>query len=143
MVRKNSKTVDPDLLDIEKLTADQLEALCLLAAGRAKSQISETTGFSMSTLERWVKIPEFKSLLNKALYEKYKGVVAELIIGSKNAVKELDNIISNANTPSKTKVSAINVMLTHASKGKELLIDERLENIEKALEQYGKSSPKA
>lgn len=133
MVVKKSVDRDVENLDIDKLTNSQIQALTLLAAGYTKDAVCEKLDISQTTIDRWCRIPEFKKLKNRAMLESYNTAVAEMMLHSKNAVIELNKIIMDAKTPPKTKISAIHIMLTHASKGKDILIEERLERIEEML----------
>jgi hypothetical protein len=118
--------------DLE-ITPIQMQALCLLAAGNTKAEVSKIKNISASTLERWCKLPDFNKLLKKSVIDCYNAALAELCEGAKDAVKELRNIITSEKTPVRVKVQAINVLLTNAARAKDLILEERLESLENDL----------
>lgn len=116
------------------LTPVQNEALCLLAAGYSRDEVATKTGVSKSTINRWATEPDFKKMLRNAVTRVYDAAIAELVSGSRQAAKELKEIITDPDTPKRVKVSAIQVLLTTAAKVKESELEERLEAIEAALD---------
>lgn len=124
----------PPKFDPEQLTPLQYRALSQIAAGYSNSETAKTQGISIKTIEQWRKLPKFKQLLREALSECFDAAVAELVIHSQRAARELNFIIQDPNTPSRVRVSAITAMLTFASKAKEAHLESRLEQLEKLLE---------
>ncbi|MCC5661827.1 hypothetical protein LC608_33760 [Nostoc sp. XA010] len=116
------------------LTPIQNEALCLLAAGYPREEVSARTGVSKSTINRWATEPDFKTMLRDAVVKVYDAAIAELVSGSRQAAQELKAIITDPDTPKRVKVSAIQVLLTTAAKAKDSVLEERLEAIEVALD---------
>ncbi|MBW4435368.1 MAG: hypothetical protein KME28_27580 [Pelatocladus maniniholoensis HA4357-MV3] len=116
------------------LSYTQCEALVLLAAGYTDEEVAAKTVVAKSTIARWRKSPEFERLLKQAQLKYIDSALAELVKGAKEAVKELNNIITDPDVPSRTKVSAISVLLTHIVKMREMDLEERLERIEVILD---------
>jgi hypothetical protein len=59
-------------------------------------------------------------MLNRALQSTFDAAIAELVANSVFAAQELNAIIRNPNIPSRTRVSAIDLLLKNASKVKEM-----------------------
>lgn len=121
------------MVDIKPLTPIQNQALCLLASGFPAETVAKSTGVSRRTIDRWSKHPEFNRLLRESVAKVFDIAIAELVNGSRQAAQELKNIISDPDVPSKTKVSAINVLLTNAARAKDSILEERLEKLEIVL----------
>jgi hypothetical protein len=119
---------------MENLSYTQAQALTLLASGYNKKEVCKKVSVTESTLERWMKYPEYRKLLANAMMTCYNAALAELIEGSRIAAIKLKEIILDDAIPAKTKIQAINVLLTHAGKARDLMIEERLERIENILE---------
>lgn len=116
------------------LTYTQCEALVLLAAGYTDDEVAEKTVVAKSTIIRWKKSPEFERLLKQAQLKYIDSALAELVKGAKEAVQELNNIITDSDVPSRTKVSAISVLLSHIVKMREVDLEERLERLEEIVD---------
>lgn len=114
---------------MEALTPRQNQALCLLAAGYTLDEVVAETGVPKRTLTRW-KGKKFKQQLQEAVAATYDAAVAELVSGSREAAQELKRIIADPDIPSKTKVTAINVLLNNAARAKESILEQRLERLE-------------
>lgn len=112
------------------LSYTQCEALVLLAAGYTDEEVAEKTVVDRKTIGRWKKSPEFERLLKGAQLKLIDSALAELIKGAREAVKVLNDIITDPDVPSRTKVSAIAVLLTHIVKMREIDLEERLERLE-------------
>ncbi|MBW4450644.1 MAG: hypothetical protein KME38_28400 [Spirirestis rafaelensis WJT71-NPBG6] len=119
---------------MEELTPTQNQALCLLAAGYDKHEVANISGITIRTLDRWRKNPKFDKLLKQAIRKTYDACIAELVSGSRDAARTLKSIISDSDVPSRVKVTAIQVLLTNASKVKDDLLEERLEAVEALLD---------
>jgi len=119
---------------VEEISPNQNRALCLLAAGYSAEEIAKSLGVSRRTIDNWKKLPNFKKLLRKAIGETYDAAIAELVCGSREAAIELKTIISDPETPRAVKVRAISVLLGTAAKVKDLELEERLESLEKFIE---------
>lgn len=118
---------------MKDLTPNQTKALCMLAANHCRDEVAEACGITTRTLDKWKQLENFQDLLRKAVAATYDAAVAELVLGSQAAARELRMLIIDPDTPGRTKVSAISVLLTNAAKAKEHLLEERLERIEVSL----------
>lgn len=119
---------------MEELTPIQNQALCLLAAGYNKQEVASLTEINTRTLTRWEKEPNFKKMLKEAVAKIYDAAIAELVSGSREAARQLKNIIHDPDVPSRVKVTAIQVLLNNAAKAKDDLLEERLEAVEALLD---------
>lgn len=108
------------LIDIlEELTPIQNQALCLLAAGYSKQEVSTLTDIHIRTIIRWGKEPNFKKMLKEAVAKTYDSAIAELCSGAREAARKLKDIIDDPDVPSRVKVTAIQVLLNNAAKAKD------------------------
>ena len=104
----------------DKLSPNQNKALCHLVAGRSIDEVAELTGVSSRTINRWKANPLFRKILNQALQSTFDAAIAELVANSVFAAQELNAIIRNPDVPSRTRVSAIDLLLKNASRVKEM-----------------------
>jgi hypothetical protein len=122
-----------NIFAVKDLTPNQTKALCMLAANHCRDEVAQACGITTRTLDKWKQLENFQELLRKAVAATYDAAVAELVLGSQAAARELRMLIIDPDTPGRTKVSAISVLLTNAAKAKEHLLEERLERIEVSL----------
>lgn len=115
------------------LSPNQARCLCLIAAGRSREEAAKETGVSVSTVDKWSAKAEFREMLNKAVSEVFDAALAELVSSSQLAARELKNIILDPDVPSRTKVSAIQVLLSNAAHVKNYILESRIEAIESSL----------
>lgn len=115
---------------MEALTPIQNQALCLLAAGYTIDEVVAETGVGKRSLCRWKNEPKFKEKLQEAVTKTYDTAVAELVSGSREAARELKRIISDPDVSSKTKITAINVLLSNAARAKDTVLEQRIEKLE-------------
>jgi hypothetical protein len=118
----------------DDLTPQQYRALTQLAAGYSNMTVAKNSNVTVKTIEGWRKLPKFKQLLREALAQCFDAAIAELVLHSQQAAKELNRIALDPDTPSRVKVSAITAMLTFASRAKDAHLESRLEILEKQLE---------
>jgi hypothetical protein len=117
-----------------ELTPKQAIALTHLVAGATNGEAAKAAGVSKRSVEAWKALPEFKKHLKVAVNQMLDESLAELVLGSKAAVKELNTIIADEETPTRTKLSAISILLSNAAKVRDWYLEERLESIESALD---------
>ncbi|NEQ19571.1 MAG: hypothetical protein F6K28_08155 [Microcoleus sp. SIO2G3] len=118
---------------VKDLTPNQTKALCMLAANYSREEVAQVCGITTRTLDIWKKEETFQELLKKAVAATYDAAIAELVLNSQMAARELRNLILDPDTPGRTKVSAISVLLSNAIKAKEALLEQRLERVEEFL----------
>ncbi|WP_414589130.1 hypothetical protein [Scytonema sp. PCC 10023] len=118
---------------MKDLTPNQMKALCMLAANYDRHEVAQACDITTRTLDKWRRLENFQELLRKAVVATYDAAISELVLGCQESAKELRKIILDPDTPSRTKVSAISVLLTNAAKAKEHLLEDRLERIEASL----------
>ena len=121
-------------LSPEELTPQQYRAITLIAAGYSNTEVAQESNLSVKTIENWRKLPHFKKLLREALSQCFDAAIAELVLNSQKAARELNKIALDSETPARVRVSAITAMLTFASKAKEAHLESRLEILELQLE---------
>jgi transposase-like protein len=100
------------------LSVKENRALCLMAAGHDLKDIALEIGINRQVLYRWKNQPNFQKMLNKAVADAYDSAVAELAANAKFASSELIKIIQNVDTPTRVRVSAIELVFKYADKAK-------------------------
>lgn len=115
---------------MDELSVRQYRALCCLLAGGTQEEAAREADCSVSSIEKWKKKPGFSKLLKESIAKVYDAALAELTLGAMSAAKALREIIDDAETPSRVKISAIATLLSHAEKAKQFAIEERLERLE-------------
>ena len=88
---------------------------------------------SVAAVKKWKQNSNFKRKLKDAIVKVYEAALAEVVLGAKDAIRELNFIITNPETSDRVKVTAIGTLLTHAANAKQLVIDERVSALEAAL----------
>jgi hypothetical protein len=104
---------------MEELSHTQYKAITMLVAGYTFKEVASKTGVAVKTIERWRKLPTFKNLVQESQLKCFESAIAELVVESRKAAKELNLIIKDCDTPTRVKVSAISTLLTFASKIKD------------------------
>jgi transposase-like protein len=80
---------DPTASEKEELTGKQLQAALLLAKGATIVNAAKDLGISEKTLDRWKKLPTFKTALRQAEDELYSDVLARLKREASGAIDTL------------------------------------------------------
>jgi hypothetical protein len=119
---------------LEELTPKQCIALTSLAAGASNKEAAEAAGVALRTIESWKSKPHFQGMLRTAVNKMLDAALAELVAGSQEAAKELRGIITNPETPSRIKVTAIGVLFDNAVKVKNWHLEDRLTRVEVVLD---------
>ena len=117
----------------DNLHYQQYRALCVLIAGGSVEAAAQAGEVSVAAIKKWKQHPTFKRKLKDAIVKVYDAALAEIVLGAKDAVRELNSIIINPETSDRVKVTAIGTLLTHAANAKQLVIDERVAALEVAL----------
>ncbi|OUL23820.1 hypothetical protein BV378_20620 [Nostoc sp. RF31YmG] len=102
----------------ESLTVLEARAITLLTSGYSQRDVAIKLGLTPVTLTNWSKTERFKNARKQAIETLYNAAMGELTDGMQLACRELLTIIEDPNTPQKTKISAINVMLNHISRNR-------------------------
>jgi transcriptional regulator with XRE-family HTH domain len=102
----------------ESLTVQESKAVALLIAGYSARDVAIKLKVTPETITNWHKNERFKTAKKQALDTLYNAAMAEMVDGMQLACRELIAIIENPDTPQKTKISAINVLLNHVSRNR-------------------------
>ncbi len=119
---------------MDELNISQYRALCGLASGMTISEAAQIAGVSASSIDKWKRQPEFQKQLRESINRVFEASQARLVLGAQEAVDELRQIINDSDVSAKTRLSAINILLTQASKCRDFLLEQRLERIESLIE---------
>ena len=92
-------------------------------------------GVGVTTLMRWMKLPEFQTAYREARRAAYGQSIARLQQATTAAVSTLLKIMVDTNSPASTRVRAADSVLNHATKANETEdIDVRVTELERAAE---------
>jgi transcriptional regulator with XRE-family HTH domain len=117
----------------ESLNYQQYKAVAMLAAGCGRDEIAKELKVSLPTVNKWAEREDFKVTLRDALSRIFDAAISELMLSTQDAIKELNKLALDPDTPARTRVSAINTILTFTFKAKELQLEERIEALEKMV----------
>lgn len=120
---------------MDDFSPKQYKALLHLAAGATNKEAAEASDVALRTIESWKNRDDFQAKLRRAITRVYDGAIAELVLGAQDAAKELRRMISDEDLPARTRLGAINTLLTHAAKAREATLEQRLENLEGLLDE--------
>lgn len=128
---KSDEELTPDLTPL------QYQALTQILAGYSTATVAKSTGMTIKSIERWRRLPRFKALMREAMSAMFMAAVAEIVLHSQQAAKELCLIALDSDVPSRIRVSAITAMLNIAGKAHDTYLQTRLEKLEEGLNYYG------
>ncbi|MCV3214504.1 hypothetical protein OGM63_13445 [Plectonema radiosum NIES-515] len=119
------------------MTPLQYSALTQILAGYSTATVAKNTGLTIKSIERWRQLPRFKALMREAMSAMFTAAVAEIVLHSQQAAKELCMIALDSEVPSRVRVSAITAMLNVAGKAHDAHLQSRLEKLEEEINYYG------
>lgn len=118
--------------DEPKLSTKQLLAVQSLATGSTIGEAALHAKVTDSTVDRWLKLPEFRETIQEAKRDIYGSAIAQIVSACTTAVETLQEIAKDKKATTGARVSAAKVILETAYKG---LAHEDLEARIKALEE--------
>jgi hypothetical protein len=96
-------------------------------------EAARTAGVGVSTLRRWLRLPEFEDAYRKARRDAFSQSTARLQQASSAAVSTLLKVMVDTTSPASSRVRAADSVLDHAVKAIELEdIEARIEALERA-----------
>jgi len=101
---------------MEFLNSNHRDAILMLTAGRSTKEISVKLGVTQRCIELWKNDPDFASLLRESCTKAFEASHAELMLHTQKAVFELQNILDDPDTPTRLRLSAIQIMLQYGLK---------------------------
>lgn len=107
----------------------------MLAAGYPDKEVAEQCDVCTKTITRWKARGDFQKLLRESSARMFDAAISELCLGSIEAARELRRIVNDPDTPSRTKIAAIQCLLTMASRAKDESLERRIEAIEATLDE--------
>src|SRR5450631_4242647 len=108
---KEQQQDKPVVLSPKQHRAIQVLLLCF-----TKEKAAEELGINVTTLWRWLKIPEFKDALREAQREANSQTNARLQQSAPLAVNTLLRVISSPDTPASSKVQASRTIILLSQK---------------------------
>jgi hypothetical protein len=116
-----------------KLPHKQEAAITALLTQRNLDEAARTAGVGVSTLRRWLRLPEFEDAYRKARRDAFSQSTARLQQASSAAVSTLLKVMVDTTSPASSRVRAADSVLDHAVKAIELEdIEARIEVLERA-----------
>lgn len=113
-----------------RLEAKHKAAILLFVAGNSQREIARRLEVSQGTVSYWRNDFDFNHALQQAFSYAYDDAINKLAAISLKAVEELDVLISSEDTPTKFKLQAISLILTHGEKAKQYQLEHRLQRLE-------------
>lgn len=113
------------------LQAIHYEAIQLIVSGKQKSLIAKQIKVHPGTIYKWEQDEDFQLALQKTFSNIYGESINKLASTALRAAQELEDIICDAEAPTKYKLQAISLVLTHGEKVKNYQLETRLEQLEK------------
>lgn len=95
-------------------TPSQRRALAALAAGKSKSEAAAVAKISGRTLDRWLAIPEFRRLLDRAGDEALSLAARQLLGKVEDAAATLVDIAADKDAAAGVRVRAASQIITMA-----------------------------
>jgi hypothetical protein len=112
------------------------EAVLALLTHRSMEEAAKSVDIDVSTLFRWMKVPEFEAAYREARRAAFRQSVARLQQASSTAVTALLKVLVDPATPASSRVRAADVILDHSAKAIELEdIEARVAQLERAAEE--------
>jgi hypothetical protein len=116
-------------------------AISALLISRNLEEAARSVGISLSTLIRWMRLPEFDKAYRDARRSAFSQSVARLQQASGAAVTVLLKVLLDPRTPPGTKVRAADSVLDHAAEAIELEdIEPRIADLERVAADKAKAS---
>lgn len=123
--------------DRKGLSAKQVQALPIFASNSNIEEACNLVGISRNCFYDWMKLPQFKSELQKLRSELVESAVSELKINARNAASTLVKLMERDDSPSVQR-SAANDILNHVMKFQEMMeIEQRVSALEQQLKSGG------
>jgi phage terminase small subunit len=123
----------------EKITRCQDKAIMALLTCETIAQAAAVAGVSESTLLRWLKDPSFKAAYLEVRREAVSQAVSQLQRLSSEAVRTLQEVMSDTEAKHTARVTAARTVLDMAIKGVEIEdLQARLEELEEAAGSNGR-----
>lgn len=109
------------------------EAITALLSHRNTEDAARAVGIAVTTLLRWMQVPEFDAAYRAARRAAFGQSIARLQQASSAAVSTLLKVMVDPNTPASSKLRAADSVLSHAAKAIELEdIEARIAELERA-----------
>jgi hypothetical protein len=118
-----------------KFTRKKEAAIAAILTQRNHDEAAKAAGIAPSTLQSWLKLPDFDAALRKARRAAYGQCIARLQQASSAAATTLLKIMVDPNAPASCRIRAADSVLGHAAKAIEIEdIDGRVSELERAAE---------
>ena len=119
----------------EKLSRNKERAISALLSSPSITEAAKIVGIGEKTLWRWLQLDNFKNAYRAARKEVVSQAIAQVQKGMSDAVKTLQDVMTDSNAPASAKVSAARAMIDMGLKSTEIEdLEKRISDIEKILE---------
>jgi DNA-binding MurR/RpiR family transcriptional regulator len=123
----------------EKTEQKQERAISALLQAPSLKEAAKEAGISEATLHRWLKDNAFKEAYRAAKREVVNHAICRLQRSSGQAVKTLEDVMRDGESPATSRVSAAKIILEMALKGVEVEdLEKRIEVLERKYEERSK-----
>ena len=113
-----------------KLESHHYQAIFLLVAGKDNAHVARKLGVHKSQITRWRHDEGFNLALQRAYSQVYDDALNKLATVAIKAADYLEKVIDDPDAPTRVKLQAISLVLSHGQKIKDFQLAARLEKLE-------------
>ena len=118
----------------EKLSRNKERAISALLSHPSIPGAAKIIGVGEKTLWRWLQLENFKRRYKEARREVVRQAIALVQAGMSDAVKALQDVMTDEKAPASARVSAARAMIDMGLKASEIMdLESRIENLESQL----------
>lgn len=114
-----------------ELNQQHYQAIFLLVTGRTAKQAALELELNAHTITRWKQDPDFNLALQEAHSRVYDDAINKLTTIAGKCAEYLELVMDDPDVPTRTKLQAISIVLTHGAKAREYNMNRRLEKLER------------
>jgi hypothetical protein len=124
----------------QKLSRKKEQAIAALLSKPSIPEAAAEVGIGEKTLWRWLQVADFKDSYRAARREVVAHAIAQVQAGLGDAVKTLQDIMSDSDAPASARVSAARTMIDMGVKAVEVEdIEGRISKLEKLINERKKT----
>ena len=115
-------------------------AIAALLESRNHAEAAKMVGIDLSTLKRWMRVPEFIEDFRRARWEVAEQAYARLQQNTPAAASVLMKLMADPSTPAAARIRAALGVFTLSQEALDLDIETRIAALERAAEQANKQN---
>jgi hypothetical protein len=110
-------------------------AIAALLAERSQAEAARVVGIDLSTLKRWMRLPEFIEEYRRARWEVVEQAYARVQQNTPVAAAVLLKLMADSDTPASGRIRAALGVFDLAREARDLELETRVSALERALEE--------